>query len=236
MSLPELSYEKVWTSAEDFPTYEGNEEQVRRDNQYHPDAIRNYINNELLKVLQSSGADKGASCIGVFPIEDLPGAADVQTALEALLETIKNVTQGSIPSGSVTADKLAEGSVTGDKMASGSITVDKLATGAVTADKLAEGSVTGDKLAESSVSSAAVQDGAISATKLASGAVSAAKLASNSVTTAKLQDGAVAAAKLGADVSVSNLLKNGELVLSSYQLCDELPPPGIKNRVMFKKV
>lgn len=37
-------------------------------------------------------------------------------------------------------------------------------------------------------------------------------------------------------MTLTEFLAKGPMVLSSYQLCDELPAPGIKNRVMFKKV
>lgn len=56
MAIDELEFEKVWTDSDDFPTYEGSEEQVRADMQYHPDAIRDYINNVLLPALYAETA------------------------------------------------------------------------------------------------------------------------------------------------------------------------------------
>lgn len=226
MSLPELSYKKVWTSTEDFPTYEGSEEQVRRDNQYHPDAIKDYINEELLKTLQSPGAGKGASCIGLFPITGLPDAEDVQSALEGFVELVRSISQGAIPDGSITAAKLADLAVVAAKLAARAVTTEKLDDSAVTTVKLADSAVDVSKLADEAVSGAKIKDGAVGENKISTLAVSTPKLAPKAVTLAKLGD----------DVTVSALLASKELVLSSYQLCDELPPPGIPGRVMFKKV
>ena len=56
MAFTTLKYDKTWTSAEDFPTYQDDEEQVRADMQYHPDAVKDYINNTLLRELAARGA------------------------------------------------------------------------------------------------------------------------------------------------------------------------------------
>ena len=61
MAFTRLDYEKLWTNEKDFPTYEGSENKVREDMQYHPDAIRTYLNEVLLKELESSA---GAGHIG----------------------------------------------------------------------------------------------------------------------------------------------------------------------------
>ena len=37
-------------------------------------------------------------------------------------------------------------------------------------------------------------------------------------------------------MNLTEFLAKGPMILSEHQLCDELPPAGIKNRVMFKKV
>lgn len=58
MSLKRLLFEKLWTSSEDFPTLEENEERVREDFQYHPDAIKNFLNNVLLPALEKLGVEK----------------------------------------------------------------------------------------------------------------------------------------------------------------------------------
>lgn len=47
MSLKRLEYGKTWRNSGDFPTHEDSEQQVRADLQYHPDAIRDYLNETV---------------------------------------------------------------------------------------------------------------------------------------------------------------------------------------------
>lgn len=62
MAFTRLTYERDWTRAEDFPTYESSEVQVRADMQYHPNAIKEFINT-LLATLegQTAATTLGAS-------------------------------------------------------------------------------------------------------------------------------------------------------------------------------
>ena len=55
MAFQRLSYEKDWTRAEDFPAYQSDETQVRADLQYHPDAVKAFLNG-LLQTLEAKGA------------------------------------------------------------------------------------------------------------------------------------------------------------------------------------
>lgn len=48
MGLSRLSFLRDWTNPADFPTVEPDEAKVRADLQYHPDAIKNYINETLI--------------------------------------------------------------------------------------------------------------------------------------------------------------------------------------------
>ncbi len=82
MAFKELTYGKVWTSAEDFPTYENDEQRVRADMQYHPDAVKDYINNVLLAALKAAGAaaELGASVDGTV--------STVQTVLDSHKEAL----------------------------------------------------------------------------------------------------------------------------------------------------
>lgn len=108
MAFTELSYEKVWTSPEDFPTIETNETKVREDMQYHPDVIKNFINRILLpEVTQAIEAGGGGG--GGVPDD-----------------------------GSVTTAKIVDGAVTNAKLANSSVTTAKLAAGSVTLAKLAQ--------------------------------------------------------------------------------------------------
>lgn len=59
MAFKRLEYDRVWTVKDDdekgFRTYQDSEEQVRKDLQYHPDVIKDYI-NRLLAALESGDA------------------------------------------------------------------------------------------------------------------------------------------------------------------------------------
>lgn len=54
MALTLLNFGKVWTDSNDFPTYEGSEEQVRADLQYHPDAIKAFLNETLIPEMEDT--------------------------------------------------------------------------------------------------------------------------------------------------------------------------------------
>lgn len=60
MAVNELSFGKTWESSTDFPTIEPNEAQVRADLQYHPDAIKDYINETLVPAVNSLDPSKYA--------------------------------------------------------------------------------------------------------------------------------------------------------------------------------
>lgn len=98
MAFTRLSYKKDWTRAEDFPTYQSDETQVRADLQYHPDAVKEYINT-LLQELENktAAAELGAMSDGA--------AATVQSVLDShqselkqLKEDIETVASGGVPS------------------------------------------------------------------------------------------------------------------------------------------
>lgn len=48
MGLSHLSFRRDWKNPADFPTVEPDEATVRADLQYHPDAIKDYINETLI--------------------------------------------------------------------------------------------------------------------------------------------------------------------------------------------
>ena len=88
MALETLTYGKLWTSATDFPTYEADETKVRADMQYHPDAIKAFLNEKIVAILN-----------GVSGAENI-GAADgksVQANLDQLVEDIQALAGGTIP-------------------------------------------------------------------------------------------------------------------------------------------
>ena len=67
MAFERLTFLKDWTNSEDFPTHEDSEAQVREDLQFHPNAIRDYLNKVLLAALEDASASRhlGASVTGV---------------------------------------------------------------------------------------------------------------------------------------------------------------------------
>ena len=194
MALSTFEYSKSWRSAQDFPSYEENEERVRDDMQCLFDEVRDALNR----------------LVGELKAENLPfaptaeiDASTLQNALELLQAQISGAAIGQLPNASVTAEKLAEGAVTGAKISDAAVTGAKLAAGAVTEEKLADGAVSEEKLA----------DGAVTAEKLADGAVGAGKLAEGLLDgKADLQGGKVRASQLSLErVSVT---ASRELLLS----------------------
>lgn len=82
MAFERLSYAKDWTRAEDFPTYESNEVQVRADMQYHPNAVRDFL-NALLTALEGKNA---AATIGAS--DETGAAATMQSVLDTHAQTM----------------------------------------------------------------------------------------------------------------------------------------------------
>lgn len=82
MAFTRLTYEKDWTRAEDFPTYESDEVKVREDMQYHPNAVKDFL-NALLDALEgkTAAASLGAS-------DDKGAAATLQSVLDAHTTTL----------------------------------------------------------------------------------------------------------------------------------------------------
>ena len=99
MAFQKLSYEKDWKRAEDFPAYQSDEAQVRADMQYHPDAVRNYVNGTLLPALEGKTA---AGELGAA--DESGGRVSVQSVLDShreeltqLREDIVEVAGGGVP-------------------------------------------------------------------------------------------------------------------------------------------
>lgn len=98
MAFTKLNYGKDWTRAADFPAYESDEAKVRADLQYHPDAVKDYINNTLLNVLASkdAAAELGAAEDGAkVTIQSVLDSH--RGSLEQLREDIETVAAGGVP-------------------------------------------------------------------------------------------------------------------------------------------
>lgn len=63
MAVSPLSFTRTWLSSEDFPTIEPDETKVREDLQFHPDAIKTYLNDVILPALNGI-TDRGVKSPG----------------------------------------------------------------------------------------------------------------------------------------------------------------------------
>lgn len=162
--------------------------------------------NALIDELCGAGA---AAQIGVDTVSGIT-ADTLQEALEAIMQSMQDITQGSVADGSISTIKLADAAVTEAKIAAGGVGTSNLGNGAVTSAKIDDGAVTTAKIALLAIATALLADGAVTTDKLASlavtegkiaaGAISTTKLAAGAVTAVKIASGAVTAAKLGSDV------------------------------------
>lgn len=98
MAFKELTYGKVWTSAEDFPTFQNDEEQVRADMQYHPDVIREYINGTLLPTLDGQTAAQLLGAVQDGAASTVQGVLDAhRESLVQLAADIQTLASGGVP-------------------------------------------------------------------------------------------------------------------------------------------
>ena len=58
MSLEKLEFGRDWTNPTDFPTKQDSESVVRADMQYHPDAIKDFLNGVLIPALEENGVEE----------------------------------------------------------------------------------------------------------------------------------------------------------------------------------
>lgn len=133
MSFTPFALTKSWESAEDFPTYEAEESQVRADMQCLFDELAAGI-VKLIEELEkyNTGAGKaGANSIGIDAISGV-SATNVQSALAVLRTQIVAATLGTIPDNSIETAKYKDKSVATGKIADSAVTHAKLAADAVT--------------------------------------------------------------------------------------------------------
>lgn len=94
MSFTRLAFLKSWLSNTDFPTLEESESKVREDFQYHPDAIKEYLNNVFLREMENNGADSIGTSDGRSVDQFL---AYLNTRAEEIDEAIKSIASGGAP-------------------------------------------------------------------------------------------------------------------------------------------
>ena len=98
MAFDRLAFGKVWTSEADFPTYQDSEEQVRADLQYHPNAIRDFI-NKLLTALENKTAAGNIGALKDGVSSNVQSVLDSHAdEMERLAEDIRIVAGGGAPS------------------------------------------------------------------------------------------------------------------------------------------
>lgn len=137
MSLTHFDFSKSWENAEDFPTYEENEAQVRADMQCLYDELKNGLNNLMSELEAKTSGKNGASSIGIAPQAGtaIEGTTNVMDAIGALAQALVGITLDQVADNSVTTVKLTDSAVTTPKLAGEAVTTAKLADGAVTGGK-----------------------------------------------------------------------------------------------------
>ncbi len=88
MAFARLHYKKDWNNPADFPTHEDSEAQVRLDLQFHPDAVRDYLNDTLLPALEDG---RGAAELGT-------AEGPLQAVLDAVKADLQALAAGGVPS------------------------------------------------------------------------------------------------------------------------------------------
>jgi len=88
MAFARLHYKKDWNNPDDFPTHEDSEAQVRLDLQFHPDAVRDYVNDTLLPALENG---QGAAELGTTE-------GPLQAVLDAVKADLQALAAGGVPS------------------------------------------------------------------------------------------------------------------------------------------
>lgn len=88
MAFARLHYKKDWNNPADFPTHEDSEAQVRLDLQFHPDAVRDYVNDTLLPALEDG---RGAVELGTTE-------GSLQAVLDQIKADLQTLAAGGAPS------------------------------------------------------------------------------------------------------------------------------------------
>ena len=137
MSFSPFALTKTWESAEDFPTYEDDELQVRADMQCLFTELADGINALIAELAKHStnDASAGANNIGVDAIAGMTNVTDVQSALAYLKLLIDNLVIGQLGDDSIATNMIQALAVTTAKIALGAVNTSQLADGAVTGAK-----------------------------------------------------------------------------------------------------
>ena len=113
MSLGTLNYTKDWTNAEDFPTVQTDENQVRADQQFLFNEIKAYLNDTLIPGIESAIA---IACQDLVVGQLTDGSVTKNKLSEALIDVISRAELGGdldARINTVSSDKVSK---TGDTM------------------------------------------------------------------------------------------------------------------------
>ena len=98
MAFNKLTFGRDWTKETDFPTYQDSEEQVRADLQYHPNALRDFVNG-LIDALAAKTASANMGAMDGETESTVQGVLNSHAKTMAqLAEDIRTVSGGGVPS------------------------------------------------------------------------------------------------------------------------------------------
>lgn len=145
-TISELNYTKDWRNAEDFPTYEGSEAQVRADLQQLPNEIRTYLNTVIVGIINQMLADISQLVAGTVTDNSVYTAALQQASVTLAKMAANSVGTLQLVDACVTAAKYAPGSIPTSALAAQSVDMNALADNAVRSRHVANSQITNDKL------------------------------------------------------------------------------------------
>lgn len=114
--VTELTFSKVWTDPEDFPTHESDEETVRSDIQYLFDELKNYLNQTVVAKLNGLNSEDVAVETGGATSTLDQTLTGIERSLSQIQQDLENVVLGQIPDNSLTRDKLRNSIITPNKI------------------------------------------------------------------------------------------------------------------------
>ena len=123
MSLSTLKYTKDWTNAEDFPTVQTDENQVRADQQFLFNEIKAYLNDTLIPGIESAIA---IACQDLVVGQLTDGSVTKNKLSSALIDVISRAESGGDLDARINSVSTGKVSKTGDTM-TGNLFINKSA-------------------------------------------------------------------------------------------------------------
>ena len=113
-----MQFTRVWTDAEDFPTYEGSEEQVRSDMQSLHTEMQTYVNQTVVAKINEVIGE-----VNAFEEQTVPDFSIVHAKLASGDDTLEGNTNPSYP---VQNDNIADDAVEARNIKNGDVGQSKL--------------------------------------------------------------------------------------------------------------